>query len=61
MKTEYKTSRKYKCPYCELKATRSELIDHVDERTDDPLHEKRDGCDGADEQADEREDRESPM
>lgn len=39
MKTEYKTSRKYKCPYCELKATRSELIDHVDRKHTDVLPE----------------------
>ena len=32
MKKEYKTSRKYKCPYCELKALRGDLIDHVDKK-----------------------------
>ena len=26
----YKTSRKYKCPYCEFKASRADLITHVD-------------------------------
>lgn len=29
-KSNYKTSRKYKCPYCELRATRGNLIDHVE-------------------------------
>lgn len=28
----YKTSRKYKCPYCEYKASRSDLCDHVDKK-----------------------------
>lgn len=27
---KYKTIKKYKCPYCDLKATRSDLVDHVD-------------------------------
>lgn len=31
-KVQYKTGRKYKCPYCDFKATRSELIDHVDRK-----------------------------
>lgn len=29
-KPNYKTSRKYKCPYCDIKATRGELVDHVE-------------------------------
>ena len=28
-KPNYKTTRKYKCPYCDLKASRIDLIDHV--------------------------------
>lgn len=35
MKTTYKTSKKYKCPFCDLKATRSELIDHVNHKHED--------------------------
>ncbi len=31
-KPNYKTSRKYKCPYCEYKASRSDLCDHVDKK-----------------------------
>ncbi len=30
--TKYKTSKRYKCPYCDYRATRSELIDHVDKK-----------------------------
>ena len=29
-KPNYKTSRKYKCPYCDIKATRGDLVDHVE-------------------------------
>lgn len=29
--SDYKTMRKYKCPYCDYKGTRNELIDHVDD------------------------------
>lgn len=29
---KYKTSKKYKCPYCDHRATRSELIDHVNRK-----------------------------
>lgn len=32
MKNEYKTSRKYKCPYCDFKSTRQTLISHVDSK-----------------------------
>lgn len=39
MKTEYKTSRKYKCPYCDLKAIRNVLIDHVDKKHTDVIPE----------------------
>ena len=31
-KPNYKTSRKYKCPYCEYRAIRSDLCDHVDKK-----------------------------
>ena len=34
-KPNYKTSRKYKCPYCNFKATRGELVEHVDKMHDD--------------------------
>lgn len=27
----YRTTRKYKCPYCDYRSTRSELVDHVDD------------------------------
>lgn len=30
MKNTYKTPKKYKCPFCDLKDTRSNLIDHVE-------------------------------
>lgn len=29
-KPNYKTARKYKCPYCDLRATRVDLVDHVE-------------------------------
>lgn len=29
---EYKTTRKYKCPYCDYRDTRNNLIDHVDNK-----------------------------
>ena len=29
-KPTYKTTRKYKCPYCDFKAVRGELVEHVD-------------------------------
>ena len=35
----YKTTRKYKCPYCDFKAVRSELVDHVDKKHEDLLPE----------------------
>ena len=31
-KPNYKTSRKYKCPYCDIKDTRSNLMDHIDSK-----------------------------
>lgn len=31
-KPNYKTSRKFKCPYCDFKATRGELVDHVERK-----------------------------
>ena len=38
-KRTYKTTRKYKCPYCDFKATRGELVDHVDKMHADMLPE----------------------
>lgn len=35
----YRTTRKYKCPYCDLKATRAELIDHVAKKHDELIPE----------------------
>ena len=29
-KPSYKTSRKYKCPYCDFRAQRADLVDHVE-------------------------------
>ena len=29
MKPTYKTSKKYKCPYCDYHDTRTNLVDHV--------------------------------
>lgn len=39
MKQNYKTSRKYKCPYCNILLIRSDLIDHVDKIHQDILPE----------------------
>lgn len=39
MKTTYKTSKKYKCPFCDIKASRMELIDHVDQKHEDLIPE----------------------
>lgn len=36
---EYKTMRKYKCPYCDYKGTRNDLIDHVNKKHTDMLPE----------------------
>lgn len=38
-KPNYKTSRKYKCPYCDYKDIRSNLCDHVDRKHEDLLPE----------------------
>ena len=38
-KTSYKTSRKYNCPYCEYRAQRGDLVDHVDAKHGDLLPE----------------------
>ena len=38
-KRTYKTTRKNKCPYCDFKATRGELVDHVDKMHADMLPE----------------------
>lgn len=35
----YKTSRKYKCPYCDHKATRVDLIDHVQKKHEEMIPE----------------------
>ena len=35
----YKTSKRYKCPYCDFKAQRGELIEHVDKMHADLLPE----------------------
>lgn len=35
----YRTTRKYKCPYCDYRSTRSELVDHVDDMHSDLLPE----------------------
>lgn len=40
MKPEYKTSRKYKCPYCDISATRAILVDHVDKKHHDLIPEE---------------------
>lgn len=39
MKHEYKTPRKYKCPFCDFKAVRGDLIDHVDREHDELIPE----------------------
>ena len=39
MKPTYKTSRKYKCPYCDFKASRAELVEHVDKKHADLIPE----------------------
>lgn len=31
-KPKYKTTRKYKCPYCDFKASRNDLVDHVEKK-----------------------------
>lgn len=38
-KPTYKTSRKYKCPYCNFSATRVELIDHVEKKHEELIPE----------------------
>lgn len=38
-KPVYKTSRKYKCPYCDFKAVRGELVDHVEKQHEDLIPE----------------------
>lgn len=38
-KREYKTSRKYKCPYCDFKAVRGDLVDHVDKKHEELIPE----------------------
>lgn len=39
MKTTYKTSRKYKCPYCEIKLQREQLVDHVQKKHEELIPE----------------------
>ena len=31
-KTGYKTKRKYSCPYCDEKMTRSDLVEHIQDK-----------------------------
>ena len=31
-KPAYKTTRKYKCPYCDYKAIRGDIVEHVDKK-----------------------------
>ena len=38
-KTHYKNSRKYKCPFCDLKDNRSNLVDHVEKKHQDLIPE----------------------
>lgn len=38
-KNNYKTSRKYKCPYCDYRAQRADLVDHVEKEHQDLLPE----------------------
>ena len=38
-KTKYKTTRRYTCPYCDFKAPRGNLVDHVDKKHRDMLPE----------------------
>ena len=39
MKSDYKTSRKYKCPYCDISLIRTDLIDHVNKKHQDLIPE----------------------
>lgn len=39
MKTTYKTSRKYKCPYCDIKLQREQLVDHVSNKHEEMIPE----------------------
>ena len=37
--TNYRTTRKYKCPYCDFRAVRGDLVDHVEEKHENLLPE----------------------
>lgn len=37
--TNYKTIRKYKCPYCDFRAARNELVDHVNDKHEELIPE----------------------
>ena len=37
---DYKTSRKYKCPYCDFKAIRGDLVDHVEKKHEELIPER---------------------
>lgn len=39
-KPNYKTSRKYKCPYCDTKMIRMDLVDHVEKKHSDMIPEE---------------------
>lgn len=38
-KPQYKTTRKYKCPYCDFKASRNDLVDHVEKKHEELIPE----------------------
>ena len=39
MNSKYKSSRKYKCPYCDISLLRGDLIDHVNKKHQDLIPE----------------------
>lgn len=41
MKKQYKSSRKYQCPYCDFRATRGDLVDHIERKHDELIPEKQ--------------------
>ena len=44
MKPTYKNPKKYKCPYCDFKATRSELVEHVSKKHEELITEGYDAA-----------------
>ena len=44
MKPTYKNPKKYKCPYCDFKATRSELVEHVSKKHEELIPEGYDAA-----------------